>query len=314
MYYLLYSPLLLSFLIFCNISSYNFNKISIISGNHGHKGVTRSILNGLSQLGVSYNHNPSIHNVGDVAVVLADPSSLRQVIEWKKQNRIKRLLAGPNLYVRACEDGSLLASKEVDICIVPSSWVKRAYIEDVPSLSRRISIWFAGVDAQYWIPTECVSRDKKNVLIYWKTESEEFCNEVELRLRQHNYNVFRIKYGMYSNQQYKDILSICDFAIFISKSESQGLALAEAWSMNILTFVWNPKILSAHGRFYSECSSSPYLSEKTGADWQTWQELEDILENIDVYLDRCKPREWVLSNMTDLVSAQKLIQIITDAR
>lgn len=286
----------------------------------GHRQVTESLLHGLTQLGVPFVYNPaSIDQVTDTVVVLADPHVLQQAIALKKMGRIKHLLAGPNIMVRADEYGGILAYPEVDVCIVPSPWVATAYEEEMPSLKGRIKCWYAGVDTVRWHP---VSDNKsaiasKNVLVYWKTEHESFVAEVEAVVRACGFNPIRLRYGHYAPEQYnytpdqyKMILNDVACAIFISRSESQGLALAEAWSMNVPTLVWDPGELHAHGRIYSTVSACPYLTQSTGCTWQQITELKNILENLPQYM--FAPRQWVLDCMTDRASAHMLCTIVDE--
>ena len=58
-------------------------------------------------------------------------------------------------------------------------------------------------------------------------------------------------------------IRFCLLAVFLSSSESQGIALAEAWSMNVPTFVWNPKPKELNGRYFPSVDSAPYLTPET---------------------------------------------------
>jgi hypothetical protein len=225
----------------------------------------------------------------------------------KKQGRVKMILAGPNLVTRANEFNGLIASNAVDICIVPSLWVQKAYEEDMPSLKGKIRVWFAGIDTEYWRPTP---RLKDKVLVYWKTEPVLFCEQVECCIKEKGFDPFRVHYGKYTKEQFKTYLDQSLFAVFISISESQGLALAECWSMNVATLVWNPQTMQAHGRIYSEVSACPYLTSQTGKDWQQLSHLELLLNNHDSWL--YQPRQWVLENMTYKHSAERMITIIKE--
>lgn len=214
----------------------------------GHYGVTRSLVEGLSKLGVDFNYNPrKDRDVGGAVVVLSGIDSLQQAIGFKQAGKIQKLLAGPNLMVRALEYNNILSSREIDVCIVPSEWVKTAYEEDAPDLVGRIRCWYAGIDAGYWQP-DAGRRKERQVLVYWKTEPEDFYKSVKKLLKGRGWETVRLVYGKHSREEFKATLSGSVFAVFISRSESQGLALAEAWAMDVPTLVWNPKELAAHGR------------------------------------------------------------------
>ncbi len=300
--------------------AHSFNHLTILTapigfrgeGWGGHPGVNRSLTAGLSELNIPFNFNPSkIDHVGDVVIVLTDIYALQQAIEWKRQDKIKLLLAGPNLMVRACEHNSILASPEIDWVIVPSEWVKTAYIQDVCALQDRIFVWYVGVDAQAWKPTKS-KRKSRDVIIYWKAvaEGEHFYRAINKEVRDAGWNPLRLNYGGYSQDNFKKLLSQAAFAIFVSRSESQGIALAECWAMNIPTIVWNPKVLHAHERSYETVSACPYLAPENGCEWQTIEDLRDTLVSIKERLPLLHPRAWLLEHMTDAVSAQILIDFI----
>jgi len=186
----------------------------------GHSAVTRSVVQGLTKLGTRFNYNPErLKNVAEVVVVLSGIEALKQAIQWKKSGRVKRLLAGPNLVVRSSEYNGLLTSPEIDICLVPSDWVRVAYEEDAPSLRGRIRVWPAGVDSKYWKPKQRRS-EARNVLVYWKTEREEFCDSVERILCSFGWVPIRLAYGRYTKREFKMALSASSFAVFVSRSES----------------------------------------------------------------------------------------------
>ncbi len=278
----------------------------------GHPAVVRSLVAGLKKMGISFNKNPRYEeDVSDHVVVLANVQALKQAISWKRSGKIKKLFAGPNLMTRADEHGGVLGISEIDICIVPSDWVKKAYEEELPALKGRVVCWYAGIDPRFWKP-ECLLSEKslRNVLVYWKTEPESFCIAVEKILMNFGFNPIRMQYGKYDLHSYKRIATQCLFAVFISRSESQGIALAEVWAMDIPTLVWNPKKLKAHNRVYSIVSSCPYLCEKTGKDWGNFKDFKQLISTVDELLPSFTPRTWILENMTDEKSAQLMIDII----
>ena len=272
----------------------------------GHSAVTRSLVEGLLKIGVDFNYNPcKIDDIGDTCIVLSNVDALKQSIEWKKNNRIKYLLAGPNLVVRSSEFDCVLSSPEIDLCLVPSQWVNVAYIEDVLTLRGRTNIWYAGVDETYWKPR--VHKIKNNnALVYCKFNDVVFCEKIQNLLIDHGINPIKLVYGKHSKDEYKSALEISDFSIFISRSESQGIALAESWAMDVPTLVWqSSEQLVINNRAYSSYSAGPYLNADLGDFWETIEDLQFFLENHKTY----SPRKWLLNNMTDELSAKLMLQI-----
>jgi len=273
-----------------------------------HPAVTRSIQKGLEKIGCRYNFNPSrIADVYENVIVLNNFAALEQARAWKRQRKIKKLLVGPNLTIRGV---AVQLAPEIDYCITPSEWIKNAQIEDQPGLAGRIKIWPSGVDPVFWSPDENTGKEKGNyVLLYCKQQPQEFCLAVESILRINGWNPIRIVYGSYKAKEYKSALKKCKFAIFLSTCETQGIALAEAWSMDVPTLVWNPAVFFDWGRWYRESSSCPYLNDQLGHEWKELTDLQILLKTIESKLPNFQPRNWVLKNMTDEVSAYHLLRI-----
>lgn len=303
-------------LLFLFINNHLDCRISILTkpiDAHGdfwhHHGVTRSLIDGFNALGVDFNYNPSYSTIGDTVIILSNIQAIYQCIELKQKGKIKKILAGPNLVILPFDHNRILTHPAIDRCIVPSDWVKIAYEACEPLLKGRIGVWFAGVDVNYWNPIS-PKVENSNVLVYWKTEPESFCNQVELLLRSYGWNPIRVRYGNYNSLHFKNLLEQSRFAVFISITESQGLALAEAWSMNVPTLVWNNGNLAYQGFIFSVVSACPYLTKSTGKEWKTLNELEEILKNYLLHEKSFNTRDWTLNYMSDRVSAQCILKII----
>lgn len=275
----------------------------------GHTGVTSSVLRGFNALSYPMNYNPtSIEEVGEHIFVLVNTDALAQAIQLKKEGRIKTLIVGPNILNNPHDCNHILGSPEVDWYIAPCKWARDCNIEEEPLIKGKTAIWYAGVDTEYWKPDDNKT-EQKTILVYWKTESEDFCLNVERVLACHGWKTIRIKYGAYSPEQYKELLKQVDAAVFISVSESQGLALAECWSMNIPTLVWNPETAFIYNRWLP-VSSAPYLTNATGHFFKTFADLENILSDFDAYKKEYNPRWWVKNYMTDQMSVLTLLNLI----
>lgn len=275
-----------------------------------HPAVTYSLLRGLKNLHTDFNYNPSLEaEVGSVVVVLANMDALKQAIKWRQSGKIQKLLAGPTLVISPLDHNGIVRSPWIDRYIVNSKWTKTAYIEDAPEMIHNLVIWPAGVDPDLWAPSQQCTK-MNSVLVYWKTGPMEFCESVEAILRKYHWDPVRIRYGNYDHATFRQLLDLSAFAVFISRSESQGIALAEAWSMNVPSLAWNPKELTANNRKYSECSACPWLTPATGLDWNSFEEFEALLQRMPQNLMSFHPREWVLENMSDTATARILLSII----
>lgn len=274
---------------------------------YGHTAVTKSLIYGLKELGVNFNYNPFfIKDVGDTVVVLSDPQAVNQAVNLKRQGKIKKLLAGPNIIEITTKYDKILSQKEIDLVIVSSNMTKEIYERTNSKLIGKIAIWYAGVDTSYWKSNQSIRQ--KNVLVYWKNATTAFSKEVELSLERNGYNVKRVIYGHYSKKRFKKLLQKSVFSVFLSITETQGIALVESWSMDVPTIVWNPEIEHYYLRGI-QTTSAPYLTSQTGIKWRELDDLEELLKEKDFYKKGFSPRKWVMENMSNKCSAEMLIKI-----
>ncbi|MBA8905497.1 hypothetical protein N7E70_021070 [Aminobacter sp. NyZ550] len=271
----------------------------------GHPAVTRSLVEGLQQLpGVDWLYARRYGSLRAKTVhAVADVRSVRTGIAAKRNGLCDRLIVGPNIVVRAFEDDAVLASPEIDMVLVPSRWVKAAYEADEPRLIGKIAVWPAGVDADEWAPS---GGERRTVLLYEKRQPEAAANAAEV-IRAAGYEPVTIRYGNYQPEEFKRALDEAVACVVVGQSESQGLALAEAWSMDVPTFVRRFDVIPDEG---TPCSAAPYLTDATGAFWSTSDELRQLLAS---GMDGYAPREWVLANNTDRHAAEALVRIALPA-
>ncbi|MBT1155727.1 hypothetical protein J1C56_08995 [Aminobacter anthyllidis] len=271
----------------------------------GHPGVTRSLVEGLKQLaGIDWLYARRFGKLRAKTVhAVADARAVRTGIAAKRGGLCDRLIVGPNIVVRAFEEDAVLASPEIDMVLVPSRWVQDAYEADEPRLIGKIAIWPAGVDANRWAPS---GGKRSKILIYEKRQPEAAAEAVEV-IRSAGLEPVTMRYGNYQPEEFKRALDEAVACVVVGQSESQGLALAEAWSMDVPTFVrrydFIPEMAVA-------CSAAPYLTSSTGAFWSSDDELRQLLASD---MDGYAPREWVLANNTDRHAAEALLRIALPA-
>lgn len=275
----------------------------------GPNAVVQSFLNGCRKNGVTVNCNPKgINDVAEVVVVLSGIPSLRQAIAWKKEGRIKRLLAGPNLVVLPSDNLELIIDPAIDYYLVNSQWTYDMYIKDAPALLNRCLIWPAGVDVAFWKPDHDLKEG--TVLIYEKAAEPELMQHCNGILQGLGYKVLQLKYGQYTSEQYLRKLRESEFAVFFSRSESQGIGLLEAWAVNVPTLVWNPGSIKIRDHTGVEkiwvASSAPYLSDQTGLFFKSGVDFTSVVGQYSERKGKFSPRHWVLENMTDELSAKKI--------
>ncbi|MDQ3245115.1 MAG: hypothetical protein M3P22_02120, partial [bacterium] len=180
-----------------------------------------------------------------------------------------------------------------------------------PALRGRVVPWYAGVDTTYWKPNN--KAKNKEVMVYFKNAPKAFLTEVELILKKYGYTIHRVVYGHYSKNHFKKILEKSIFSIFLSITETQGIALAEAWSMDVPTLVWDPEIEHYYLRGV-KTTSAPYLRKENGMRWKELRELDILLSDGNLNLESFSPRVWVLNNMTHKHSAELFLNICNSVK
>jgi hypothetical protein len=152
--------------------------------------------------------------------------------------------------------------------------------------------------------------------VYWKSGEEGFCERAEAIVRQCRLEPLRVRsrageHRIFTQAEYRDVLDRSVIAVFLSTFETQGIALAEAWSMNVPTVVWDPQGDAEWlGRRLRSASSAPYLTPATGVAFGDIGVLKPALDRALRSLDSFQPRGWVLENMTDAVCSKRLYELI----
>lgn len=122
-----------------------------------------------------------------------------------------------------------------------------------------------------------------------------------------NTNFKVIKYGYFSKKKYFHLLEKSKLMIYFSSTESQGIAMQEAWSYDVPTLVYSqPHYFIKNKRF--NASSSPYLTKYCGFFFRNKNEFKikfDLILKKKLY-----PRKWLINNMSQDISVKKLMKII----
>jgi len=274
----------------------------------GHPAVTRSILTGLKELNFPIIYNPILSfRITDTVWVLSGVNTLKYALSLKKRGLVKYIVAGPNIVTFSDDFDSVIGSPLVDLCLVPSIYVRNHYLKYCPTLAGRCDIWPAGVDINFWEP---LGRKANKVLIYVKdVDLIEEANQLTRMLLNKDIECLKIVYGTYTPTDYLDLLNQSACMIVYCRSESQGLALAEAWSTNVPTFVKKINSDTINGRMF-EGSSSPYLSNHTGDYFTTAAEAEKLVFDLISGQSEYAPRALVKDNMSDLACARMFLSLL----
>jgi len=281
----------------------------------GHYALVRSVVEGLRQIRADFNFNPQ--SFSDLARVVYAPANeaLEQAAALKRKGVIDFLVAGPVNALLPDENGGVLRLREIDRVIVAAEWAIDLY-RSAPELVAKCRVCPCGVDTGLWKPAG--TPKGRTAVVYWKSGDEAFCAEVEAMVRRAGLEpqVVRTRHGehgMFTPEKLRQLLDGSVLAVFLSTFETQGIALAEAWSMNVPTVVWDPQgDAEWRGRHFTSGSSAPYLTPATGIAARDKAGLEPAIRQALASLGGFQPREWVLANMTDAICSKRLYELIME--
>jgi hypothetical protein len=91
----------------------------------GPEAVLTSLTTGLERLGHPFQLNPFRISGTNVVGVLSDLDAVEAAIRWRCADGHRRLVVGPNVVVLPSQARALMTAPEIDLCVVPSEWVRR---------------------------------------------------------------------------------------------------------------------------------------------------------------------------------------------
>jgi hypothetical protein len=241
------------------------------------------------------------------AAVLKDPACVKWALRQKRKGRIKRVFAGPLVANLPTEADGVLTDPAIDGLLFFSPWHRDLFLKFCKGSPPKTFIWAAGVDEQFWTPVAGV-RDQ--ILIYNKNPGAPVLEHVKEVMEKKCLKYKILTYGSYDLKNYQTELSRSRFVIFLSRSETQGVAMLEAWSSGVPTLHWNPGIWVYLGQKVSGASSCPYLDPSSGLMFQELSEFESKLNEMLLGLDSFDPRSYVLQKFTRSDSINKFLEIV----
>lgn len=276
----------------------------------GHQDIIDSFLRGSAAYpDVEIRVNPSRKQAeNSIVYVPSGWKALRDAIALKRAGKITKLITGP---VGDCIDDyeSIILDESIDVCVVPCQWYKEKCEREAASKNLRfdnICVWPVGVDHERWTPLNTKLDAKAGkALIYVKGRGAAALKSTEDTVKKSGIEYQEIFCGSHVPGDYKAKLEWCDFVVYLGYSETQGLALAQAWSMNRPTLVYEPDTVTELG-----LEAAPYLTSETGKRWKNIEELELLLLNMPVF----SPRKWVLEHQTNATAFGNFLRIVDDIR
>lgn len=266
----------------------------------GPDAVLLSLLRGLDEIREPYELNPHSPS-GNTVIVLSGKRALKDAIVAKKTGEIKHLVAGPNICVSPNDNGSLICSPEIDLILVPSGWVRNLWVRLSPEIAQRIAVWAAGV------AHAITSSHNGPVIIYDKLTTPEQAKSISLFLSTQGVPSVILNYGNFNQTDFFNLLGKATALIYLSLSESQGLALQEAWARDVPTFVQYSGEYHANTLLWKDPKiNAPYLSDELGSFFSTNDQLLPLINNSRNY----HPQIYCAEHFSDSICAKNLLALL----
>jgi hypothetical protein len=120
-----------------------------------------------------------------------------------------------------------------------------------------------------------------------------------------------IQYGHHTHTEYLNLLSKSSSAIFLSPSESQGLALHEAWMANLPTLIWSPgSLVFDWGEVRDPLVSCPYFNPVCGEVFTGEQDFTTKANPFFKNLNNYKPRQYSIEHFTDIATTKLILDLL----
>lgn len=276
----------------------------LIKKNRGPRAVVASLSRGLQTLHVE--HLVNSYSPTGMVHVASGHETLRYALHKKSKGIIQTVIAGPAISVGPYDHNAILLSPEIDMLLFPSQWTKDFFVHFEPSLNDKIVVWPAGTN----IPNQTSTRKNKKVLLYIKNKDDACEHALVQACEKKGYTVSKLYYGTFSQKDYFDQLLQSDFMIYMSYSESQGIALQEAWARNVPTLVYNRGYWKNDTYTWKdEKISAPYLEPIAGSFFKP---TDDITQSIHTFIEALStfdPKSLAL-RLSDVECAKKYVDII----
>ncbi len=277
----------------------------------GPNKVFHNLCKGLNRINVTFsiNESPLKHKYNLVQ------SSIDALIDVGLY-RIPSLI-GPNLVVLPRDLPPFLKLNHT-IFLHPAEWCKDLW--DIVGYNKNsIVIWPVGIDWEEFVINRTSSANR--VLIYFKRRNPLLLKNVLEIASSFGMDSIIVEYGKYTEQQYKEALSVCKLGIWIGTSESQGIAQQEALASGL------PLIILDVNSFWDEYpypsypfprkfhnfkpTSAPYFDKQCGIIIESISQLPETLETFLDNINNFDPMTYIQSKLTLEKAANQLLGYFT---
>lgn len=248
-----------------------------------HPMMMKAILGSLREQNAKWSINALARPSGNDTILLL---SGKHYLQWLVRDAGLRILVGNGFMMSPLETRLLLNAPAVKGIFAPSEWVLRSYQRLCPELASKIVIVPTPLAPNKDLISKKTRFSSVHALVYVKRGSEKILEKAVglLQVRGISHQIFL--YGGYKHTDFSHALQKSKFVVWIGESESQGLALLEAWKAGVPTFVYHrPGDIYVSDRDHSfklgpgEWSPAPYLNPDRGKTWSTLEELTKVIDD-----------------------------------
>lgn len=221
----------------------------------------------------------------------------------------KNTLIGPEIMVLPSEHEELWS--KFKYWTQPSQWVVDYYKQFSVTKKNEFFVWPVGIETDKFVPRKSVAFD---CLVYYKNVTKQTprhkLKQAEKVLRKYKQKFKIVEYGKYDQEVFIKLLNQCRYCIWMCGSESQNIAIMEAWSTNVPTYIVN-EFHFRHKDFIFRygASSAPYFDPSCGYYAKGFLDFTKFLKKVDIY----QPREYMLSKFTLKKCAEHYVELLKNA-
>jgi hypothetical protein len=203
-----------------------------------------------------------------------------------------------------------------------SKWITEVQ-DEFGGLSLKVETFPFAVDVDTFKPLENKIEPEYDCFVYYKARDPKVLEFVTKTLQMKNLRFVVIRYGKYTEEEYKYILHSTKFGIWVGCHESQGFALEECLSTNVPLLVWNVTSMFDEynnegniaytqelGRYMLKATSIPYWDDRCGL---VSTEKDSFLQNLDSMIKKYqeyRPRDYIVETLSPRVCMERLLDII----
>jgi hypothetical protein len=294
-----------------------------IRGPRQPSGVDKVFINlalGLDRLGVPYLVNLPFRTLreDDCVGVLG-----RGRYALDGYDRPNPIVAGIGLMTHPGEWPDLCEQYPVVRYLQHSTWTAELY---KPYFGDKCGIWPVGIDTHAWAPADPGEKEF-DFLIYdkilWRRGEmvSRLLDPISLELRRRKLTFVAIRYGHYSERQYRQLLRRSRSMLFLCEHESQGLAYQECLASGVPVLAWDQGWYLDPERFKwgqsdIPATSVPYFDARCG---QKFRDFEEFPEKLTQFLDLQRsgafaPRDYINETLTLEKCSADYLRILEQAR